>query len=240
MAFVHNIFIMKKIFYLIIILLFTSEYTIAQECTIYIPNTVGTELHYEMTNQKGKVLGSYTQKLLSIKNKGGETIYSMLQTTMDGNSDDKILMQDTITFRCKGNEFYIDMDQYMNDKQMEGFQNMEVKVTTDDLNYPSNLSPGQKLKDGSITVSIEGGMMNMSFTTKIINRKVESKENMDTPAGTFKCYKLSEDIQSKTGFVNVSMHNIMWISKDIGTIRSESYNKKGKLTGITQLVKIVK
>ncbi|NOU62172.1 TapB family protein [Marinifilum caeruleilacunae] len=231
---------MKKIFYLILILLFTNEYSIAQECTIYIPNTVGTELHYEMTNQKGKVLGAYTQKLLSIKNKGDETIYSLLQTTMDGKSDDKILMQDTITFRCKGNEFYIDMDQYMNDKQMEAFQNMEVKVVTDDLNYPANLSPGQKLKDGSITVSIEGGMMNMSFTTNISNRKVEARENMDTPAGSFKCYKLSEDIQSKTGFVNVTMHNVMWISKDIGTIRSESYNKKGKLTGITQLVKIVK
>ncbi|WP_421921189.1 hypothetical protein [Marinifilum sp.] len=231
---------MKKILYLILILICTSQFCIAQECTIYIPNTVGTELHYEMTNQKGKVLGSYTQKLLSIKNKDDETIYSMLHTTMDGNSADKILMQDTITFRCKGNEFYIDMDQYLNEKQMEAFQNMEVKVITDDINYPANLSPGQKLKDGSITVSIEGGMMNMSFTTNITNRKVESKENMDTPAGTFKCYKLSEEIQSKTGFVNVTMRNVIWISKDIGTIRSESYNKKGKLTGITQLVKIVK
>jgi hypothetical protein len=231
---------MKKIFYLILILLFTSEFSIAQECTIYIPNAIGTELHYEMTNQKGKVLGSYTQKLLSIKNKGGETIYSMLQTTKDPKSDDEILMQDTITFRCKGNEFYIDMDQYLNQKQMEAFQNMEVKITTDDLIYPPNLSPGQKLNDGSITISIEGGVMNMNMTTNIVNRKVEAHESIETPAGKFKCYKLSEDVQSKTGFVNVTLHNVMWLSKDIGTVRSESYNKKGKLTGITQLVKIVK
>ncbi|MCY1635832.1 MULTISPECIES: TapB family protein [Marinifilum] len=231
---------MKKIFYLILMLFLSSKLVLAQECSIYIPNTVGTELHYEMTNQKGKVLGSYTQKLLSIKNKGGETIYSMLQTTMDSDSKDKVILSDTITFRCKGNEFYIDMDKYLNQKQMEAFQNMEVKVTTDDLIYPPNLSPGQSLNDGSITISIEGGVMNMNMTTNITNRKVEAHESIETPAGKFKCFKLSEDVQSKTGFVNVRMHNVMWISKNIGTIRSESYNKKGKLTGITRLVKIIK
>jgi hypothetical protein len=193
-----------------------------------------------MTNEKGKIVGSYTQKLLSIKNKGGETIYSLLHTTREKDLESKVLLLDTITFRCKGNEFYIDMDQYLNKKQMEAFQNMEVKITTDDLIYPPNLSAGQSLKDGSITISIEGGIMNMNMTTNIINRKVEAIENIDTSAGNFKCYKLSEDVQSKTGFVNVTMHNVMWISKDIGTIRNESYNKKGKLTGITQLVKIVK
>ena len=231
---------MKKIFYLFLIILFSSSITIAQECTIYIPNTVGTELHYEMQNARGKVMGSYTQKLLSIKNKGSETVYSMLQTTMDAKNDNEIIMQDTIIFRCKGNEFYIDMEKYLNQKQMEAFQNMEVKVTTEDLIYPPKLSPGQKLKDGSITISIEGGMMNMNMTTNIINRKVEAHESIDTPAGSFKCYKLSEEVQSKTGFVNVLMKNVMWISKDIGTVRSESYSKKGKLTGVTQLVKVVK
>jgi hypothetical protein len=201
---------------------------------------VGTELHYEMTNGKGKAIGSYTQKLLSIKNKGDETIYSMLQTTKDESSRDEMILKDTITFRCKGNEFYIDMDQYLNQNQMEGFQDMEVKISTEDLIYPSKLIPGQKLKDGSITISIEGGMINMNMTTNIINRKVESHESIDTPAGNFKCYKLSEEVQSKTGFVNVLLKNVMWISKDIGTIRSETYNKKGKLTEVTQLVKIVK
>lgn len=231
---------MKHLFSLMLVTFLMVAAGYSQDCTIYIPNTVGTELHYKMTNSKGKTMSSYTQKLLSVKNKGEETIYSMLQTTMDGNSDSEILMQDTIEFRCKGNEFYIDMDKYLNQKQMEAFQDMEVKVTTDDLIYPPKLSPGQKLKDGSITISLEGGMMNMNLTTNIINRKVEAHENVSTPAGEFKCYKLSEDIQSKTGFVNVLMRNVIWISKDIGTVRSESYNKKGKLTSVTELVKIVK
>jgi len=121
---------------------------------------------------------------------------------------------------------------------MEGFKNMEIKLTTDDLMYPSKLSPGMDLKDGSISLEVGNGLMNM--TTNIINRKVESREEITTPAGSFKCYKISEDVKSKVGFIKVNMRNVAWIIQDIGTIRSESYNKRGKLNTVTELVKIVR
>lgn len=147
-------------------------------------------------------------------------------------------MQDTIGFRCKGNEFYIDMEKYLNQKQLEGFKNMEIKLTTDDLMYPSKLSPGMNLKDGSISIEVGNGIMNM--TTNIVNRKVEAREEITTPAGNFDCYKVSENVQSKVGFIKVNMSNVTWIIQDIGTIRSESYNKRGKLDTVTELVKIVR
>eukprot|EP01029_Cantina_marsupialis_P027306 TRINITY_DN7596_c0_g4_i1.p1 TRINITY_DN7596_c0_g4~~TRINITY_DN7596_c0_g4_i1.p1 ORF type:complete len:192 (-),score=16.03 TRINITY_DN7596_c0_g4_i1:305-880(-) len=191
-----------------------------------------------MTNAKGKIQGIYSQKMISIKENGGETIYEMLQTHKDPKDPNKIIIKDTISFRCKENVFYIDMEKYLNQKQMEGFKGMEVKITTDDLIYPPNLSPGMTLKDGSISIEIGNGIMNM--TTNILNRKVDALENITTAAGTFKCYKISEDVQSKMGFIKVQLHNVAWIVKDIGTIRSESYNKKGKLDTVTELVKIVK
>ena len=217
---------------------FFSTSAISQDCTIYIPSDVGTELHYQMTNAKGKIQGIYSQKMISIKENGGETIYELLQTHKDPKDSEKIIIKDTISFRCKDNVFYIDMEKYLNQKQMEGFKGMEVKITTDDLIYPPNLSPGMTLKDGSINLEIGNGIMNM--TTNILNRKVDALENITTAAGTFKCYKISEDVQSKMGFIKVQLHNVAWIVKDIGTIRSESYNKKGKLDTVTELVKIVK
>lgn len=217
---------------------FFSTSAISQDCTIYIPSDVGTELHYQMTNAKGKIQGIYSQKMISIKENGGETIYEMLQTHKDPKDPNKIIIKDTISFRCKENVFYIDMEKYLNQKQMEGFKGMEVKITTDDLIYPPNLSPGMTLKDGSISIEIGNGIMNM--TTNILNRKVDAHEDITTAAGTFKCYKISEDVKSKMGFIKVQLHNVAWIVKDIGTIRSESYNKKGKLDTVTELVKIVK
>jgi hypothetical protein len=231
---------MKKILSLLITLTLSTTFAFPQDCTLYIPSKVGTELHYQITNGKGKIEGKYIHKMISKTESGDQTTFEMLQTFMDPKSPDTILMQDTIRFRCKDNVFYIDMDKYLNQNQMEAFEGMEIKVVSDDLMYPPKLSPGMKLKDGSIRIEMVGGMMNMTMTTNIINRKVEAHETISTPAGDFKCYKVSEDVQSKMAFVKTKIHSVTWIAKDIGTIRSESYNKKGKLNGITELMKIIR
>ena len=231
---------MKRILSLLITLALSTTLAFPQDCTLYIPGKVGTELHYEITNGKGKIEGKYIHKMISKTKSGGQTIFEMQQTFMDPKSPEDILRQDTIRFRCEDNVFYIDMDKFLNQNQMEAFEGMEVKVVSEDLMYPPKLSPGMKLKDGSIRIEMAGGMMNMNMTTNIINRKVEAYETITTPAGDFKCYKVSEDIESKMAFINTKIRSVAWIAKDIGTIRSESYNKKGKLDGITELVKIVK
>ena len=231
---------MKRILSLLITLALSTTLAFPQDCTLYIPGKVGTELHYEITNGKGKIEGKYIHKMISKTKSGGQTIFEMQQTFMDPKSPEDILRQDTIRFRCEDNVFYIDMDKFLNQNQMEAFEGMEVKVISEDLMYPPKLSPGMKLKDGSIRIEMAGGMMNMNMTTNIINRKVEAYETITTPAGDFKCYKVSEDIESKMAFINTKIRSVAWIAKDIGTIRSESYNKKGKLDGITELVKIVK
>ncbi|MGZ2368911.1 TapB family protein [Ancylomarina sp. YFZ004] len=229
---------MRKFFSLFVVTVFFSLNALSQDCTIFIPGDVGTELHYEIKNAKGKLQAIYSQKIISIKENGDETVFELLQTHKEPKDSEKVIIQDTISFRCKGNEFYIDMEKYLNQKQMEGFKNMEIKLTTDDLMYPSKLSPGMDLKDGSISLEVGSGLMNM--TTNIINRKVEAFEKITTPAGSFKCYKISEDVKSKVGFIKVNMRNVAWIIQDIGTIRSESYNKRGKLNTVTELVKIVR
>lgn len=229
---------MKKALSLFVLVIFFSLNAFSQDCTIFIPGDVGTELHYEIKNAKGKLQSTYSQKIISIKENGNETVFELLQTHKDPKDSEKIIIQDTISFRCKGNEFYIDMEKYLNQKQMEGFKNMEVKLSTDDLMYPSKLSPGMELKDGSISLEIGNGLMNMK--TEIINRKVEALEKITTPAGSFECYRIREEVKSKMGFIKVNMSNVAWIIQDIGTIRSQSFNKKGKLDSVTELVKIIR
>ncbi|WP_372752570.1 hypothetical protein [Labilibaculum sp.] len=229
---------MKKISCILVLLALLASSVFSQDCTLYIPGTIGTELHYQTTNAKGKVEGIYTQKMLSVKENGSQTTFKLLQTIMDPKSPESIIKQDTFEFRCDGNVFYIDMEKYLNQQQMEGFKDMEVKISTEDLVYPSKLSTGLELPDGSISLEIGDGILNM--TTNIVHRKVEAYENITTEAGTFKCYKISEDVKSKMGFVNVQLHNLVWIVQDIGTIRNESYNKKGKLGSTTELIKIIR
>jgi hypothetical protein len=81
--------------------------------------------------------------------------------------------------------------------------------------------------------------MTMAFTTDITNRKVLAIEEITGAAGTFECFKISQDIESKVGFVKVFMSSVFWYAEKIGLIRSEAYNKKGKLQSVTELVNIV-
>jgi hypothetical protein len=80
--------------------------------------------------------------------------------------------------------------------------------------------------------------MVLTFRTDITNRKVLAKETITTEAGSFKTVKVSEDISSKLGFVKVNMSSINWASANIGNIRSETYDKNGKLLSVTELESI--
>jgi hypothetical protein len=82
-------------------------------------------------------------------------------------------------------------------------------------------------------------MSMMNMTTKVYNRKVEAIEKVTTEAGTFECYKISYDV-FVDGMIDFNSKGIEWIARDVGAVRSETYNKNGKLTGYTELIKLEK
>lgn len=61
---------------------------------------------------------------------------------------------------------------------------------------------------------------------------------MTTPAGTFECVKITEDVDSKMAFVNTTGKNKSWYAKNIGLVRQEVFDEKGKLLVRQELVKI--
>jgi hypothetical protein len=42
------------------------------------------------------------------------------------------------------------------------------------------------------------------------------------------------------GMIDFNSKGIEWIARDVGAVRSETYNKNGKLTGYTELIKLEK
>ncbi|MCB0580266.1 MAG: hypothetical protein KDD10_13265, partial [Phaeodactylibacter sp.] len=68
--------------------------------------------------------------------------------------------------------------------------------------------------------------------------KVEAFEAVTTPAGTFECVKITEDVDSKMAFVNTTGKNKSWYAKNIGLVRQEVFDEKGKLLVRQELVKI--
>ena len=76
-----------------------------------------------------------------------------------------------------------------------------------------------------------------SLSINITNRKIEGKETITTPAGSYDCFKMTYDIESKT-VMTVKMKGIDWFAENVGTVRSESLDKNGKLQGYTVLESI--
>jgi hypothetical protein len=139
---------------------------------------------------------------------------------------------------CEDGIFKMDMKNFLDDETLKSFEGMEVTMDATDLDYPPVLAAGQALKDGNISVKVSSqGMVIMNMVVRVFDRKVEAVEDMTTPAGTFSCYKMSSAIESKTMF-SVVTRSVDWVARKVGPVRSETYDKDGKLAGYMVLTSI--
>lgn len=208
----------------------------AQDCESYFPLNEGSEVELHSFDAKGKLTGKSIQKLVSKEETADGLEIIVHQTVLD--SKDKNQGENDLKYVCSGGTFYIDMNSMMSPQQKEGYEGTNVEVNTENLDIPSNPTVGQTLQDGYIEMKIVSeSPVNMSMRIDVTNRKVEAIEDVTTPAGTFKCYKISQDVNTKAGFIKTTVQSISWYSKNAGVVKSESYNK-GKLMGKEELASI--
>ena len=141
-------------------------------------------------------------------------------------------------FRCEDGIIIIDMRNYIPQEQLQAFGASEMTIDGENLEVPSSLSPGQQLKDGSITVSTQGSAIPFKMTCTISDRKVVGKETINTPMGDLDCYKITSvnTIRNQMGVAMTFRFNVVeWIAPQYGVVKSETYNKNDKLQGYTVL-----
>lgn len=225
---------MKKA--ILLVLVFVGLKSIeAQDCTAYIPYEEGTLTEQTHYNKKGKVTGTTTQIVKEVAQEGNTTLFEVEQTSVDKDGENEMITD--MTFRCEDNVFYVDMNAFVNEEQMAAYKDMDIKVTMDAINIPADLTPGQQLEDGSITMDIQSGApIPIKFTIMVKNRQVGNRETLTTPAGNFDCIKIKQDVVTKTGFT-VTIKTVQWYAEGVGVVKSESY-RKGKLMGYSELTKL--
>lgn len=113
-----------------------------------------------------------------------------------------------------------------------------VKTEGNEYTYPLTMSVGTRLSDVLLvsTVYRGGEATNMKFQLTVVDRNVLARERVTVPVGTFDAYKITETIAAKILFINVSQKVVSWVVPGIGTVRSESQSKKGKLNSYSELV----
>lgn len=224
---------------LIILCLCASSFLLAQtNCSRFYPMEEGTAFEYTMYNKKGKTDGVTSYKVTSVENNGDSTMATMDISFTDDKGKD--VYNTDYSFTCTGNMVTIDYESLMPQQMLEQYGDMEMDITGTDLEIPNDLSVGQLLEDANVTLKISMGGINMTTTVDMTNRKVEKQESVTTPAGTFDCYVLYSDTESKMMMAKQSFPSRVWLAEGVGMVKQETYKKNGDLMNSMQLTKFGK
>lgn len=218
----------------VIVLVFSVTVANGQDCADFIPQKEGTVLKYVSYDKKGKVTGSSEMsfKEKTVKDDWSEAVFMSTYSDKKGEA----VFENEVKVECKNGILYFSSSKFLDPATMSAYESMEVEVDAEHMDLPLNSKAGTELKDGKVTAIVRSnGMKLVTISLEIKNRKVEAIETMETPAGSFECIKSSYDIHSEMGFVKMNMSSVEWYSPEYGPIRSESYDKKGKLSGYTLL-----
>lgn len=209
---------MKIITYLILIILLGFNFSLSSQssCNPYFMFEEGREWTIENYTAKDKYQGKQSYKILAVAKEGNKLIARVSIIQYD-KKDDEIL-NDEIEFSCEDGIIKMDMTNYVPVAAMESFKNLNVEMKFKEITIPAELQVGQKLEDGGVTISVNGAVP-LTMKVEIIDRKVESKENMTVPAGNFEAYKINSTVKF-SGMGNRESKNIEYISKELGPIRT--------------------
>ncbi len=212
----------------------------AQACLSF---TLKAGANYEMStfNAKDKPTGKITYQIKSVRKEGSATVMDVVAQFRDESGRQQNPY--TIHYTCTGNELVADMSGMMQSMQSAGLKDAEMRMKTNRLAYPGKYSVGQKLSDGQMEAELyTNGNRMMEMNMMMSNRQVESKSPITTPAGTFDTYKVSSDMSFENKVMGMPIRNAMRVvsyraEDQLFDIRSETYNKNGKLMGYMLLSK---
>ena len=223
----------NTLFTLLIILIAATTISAQDGCSKFYPMSQGTSMEYTNYNKKGKVEGVSSFKVTEVNNNGGTTNATMAINLKDEKG--KEIYNTDYKLSCTGNMVTLDYESILPSEMMKQYGDMDIEVSGNDIEIPNDLTVGQNLADANVTMKINMGAMNMNMAVDMVNRKVEKKENVTTPAGTYDCYVLYSENHSKVMMANQVFPSRVWLAEGVGMVKQETYKKNGDLMSSTEL-----
>jgi len=221
---------MKTIKLLLFSFLFTSAIS-AQDCSDVLFLKEGTALEYINYDKKGKTIGTALHTTNSVTQEGNKTIAEINMSIK--NIEGQPLLEAPYRTVCENGEIAMDMDRFFDIIKLMEYQEqgMDMDYKSDILTFPVNMKEGDVLADASIEATMkQNGTTLLTVVTNFTGRNVVESENITIPAGTFNCKKVTYNFESKFGFITSKGSTTEWYDeKNRILVKSETYNKKGKL-----------
>lgn len=203
------------------LILATSSYA-QSNCSSLYPTQEGTKLVIHQFDKRENLNNIIEYRVMSA---------TASELTMHANVKDKRgrdIVENTFKAICSGGITRLDPSSIMG-AQLQQYEGMEYRITGDDIFFPNTLSVGQSLPDATVTMEVDAGMIDITTTISITNRRVEAQESITTPAGTFECYLVTYSNNLKMGALNKTYSCKQWIAKDVGMVQEETRKPNGNL-----------
>jgi hypothetical protein len=207
---------------------------------VFFPAKAGTKLTYQTSDKKGKVTGQTKYTVNEITGSGDH--FTIVYEVESLDDKGKRVYIDKISVKQEGDKMYFDMSNFLNKAafQQNGEIPATVEVTGNNMEIPLIPIPGTSLPDANVTMSMKMGFINLKMTVNITNRKVETLEDLAVKAGNFNAFKLSGDVSGTIIGIKVNSKSTDWYAYGVGLVKSESYDKKGNLSSVMELVEFQK
>lgn len=206
----------------------------------------GAEIYAKSYDAKGKLIASQLTKVLTVKNEGGMTVAYV--ESSDTARVGKSTNSRKYNYKCDGKKIYLDIAAMFRNTAEEKDASFEASA----MEYPIALSAGETLPEASGTMQVAKHGQKMTMTYHYKDRKVEGKEMVTTPAGSWSCYKVSNRVEMEIDIPGMdanakkmmeSMTNkmkttgITWFSPEFGVVKMEMY-QNGKLQFKNEIVAV--
>ncbi|MDD4141695.1 MAG: hypothetical protein PHR20_02725 [Bacteroidales bacterium] len=216
---------MKKLFCAILFLGLGIISVFAAGDEPFFPVREGAVLTYADKNPKGKVL-SYVVYTIEKVETAGDVISITYQ--IESLDDNKKLAFPPFYTTIKIEDGYVHFDATSCVANLvEG-----MEVTGRGIILPSNMKAGDVLDDYKIIIT------NLGMESVCSNINVSTLESITTDAGTFDCFKVDSSVATKVLFINTSGTTSVWYAHGIGDVKTNTYDKKGKLIQTRELVSL--
>lgn len=223
---------MKRL--LIPALLLASLYSFSQDCTgfYYMQNNKTVEM--TIKNKKGKETGKITYAISNVQKSGGTVTSTINSEFVDDKG--KSISKATNIMKCVGGIIMMDMKMFIPSAQQEQVGNISATGQESYLEYPSNMKEGDILKDGQFEMDfkMQSGI-GAHISVDISNRKVQGKESLTTPAGTWDCIKITyrSKVVVKIGIgIPIKADVTEWYAPGFGVIKTESKSGTTEITSV--------
>jgi hypothetical protein len=206
----------------------------------FFPAKAGTKLTYQMTDKKEKITGQTKYTVNEITGSGDH--FTIVYEVESLDDKGQRIYIDKITAKQEGDKMYFDMSNFLNKAafQQNGEIPPSIEVTGNNMEIPLIPIPGTSLQDANVTMSMKMGFINLKMTVNLTNRKVEALEDVTVKAGNFNAFKLTSDVSGTLVGIKVNTKSIDWYAYGVGLVKTESYDKKGELKSVLELVEFQK